>query len=55
MTKYYRDYSSGVTASITEHRDGSATLKTSVKIDGKKCRKYKNVKSAQSAWYRMTA
>lgn len=52
MTKYYKDYSSGATASITEHKDGTATLKTCV--GGKrKIKKYANVKSAYNAWYRM--
>ena len=49
MTKYYKDY--GVSASITEHKDGSATLK--VNACGKKTsRKYKNFNSARQAWYR---
>lgn len=50
MTTYYKDY--GVTASITDHRDGTATLKTSC---GRKrvSKKYKNRKSAYSAWKRM--
>lgn len=47
--KYYRDFC-GVTAKITEHNDGTATLKVST---NKKAKKYKNVKSAQSAWYRL--
>ena len=38
MTKYYKDFT-GVTARITEHRDGTATLKISTE---KKARKYKN-------------
>ena len=54
MTKYYRDASSGVSASITERRDGTAVLRTSIKIDGRKTRNYKNFKSAYTAWYRMT-
>ena len=50
MTTYYRDY--GVTASITDHRDGTATLKIAV-IGGKRTtKKYKNRKSAYSAWRR---
>ena len=52
MTTYYKDY--GVTASITEHRDGTATLKTS--CGGKsKTKKYKNKNSAYAAWRRMCA
>jgi len=47
--KYYRDFC-GVTAKITEHNDGTATLKVST---NKKAKKYKNVKSAQNAWYRL--
>ena len=50
MTKYYKDFC-GATASIKEHRDGTATL--TVCICGKKTRKtYKNFKSAYGAWYR---
>lgn len=52
MTTYYKDY--GVTASITEHRDGTATLKTSCG-GTKKTKKYKNKKSAYAAWRRMCA
>jgi len=52
MKTYLKDISSGATASITEHRDGSATLVTM--IGGKRTRKkYKNVKCAKSAWYRL--
>lgn len=52
MTTYYKDY--GVTASITEHKDGTATLKTS--CGGKKTvKKYASKKSAYSAWRRMCA
>lgn len=52
MTRYYRTIY-GATASITEHNDGSATLRTMVA--GKRTsKKYKNIKSAQAAWYRMT-
>ena len=51
MTKYYKNY--GVTASITEHKDGTATLRTSI-VGGKKTsKKYKNAKSAYNAWRRM--
>lgn len=51
MSKIFlKDYS--VTASITEHRDGSATLRTSCgKI--KTCKKYKSKKNALAAWRRM--
>lgn len=47
--KYYKDFC-GVTAKITEHNDGTATLKVST---SKKSKKYKNLKSAQNAWYRL--
>lgn len=47
--KYYRDFC-GVTAKITEHRDGTASLKVST---SKKAKKYKNFKSAYNAWYRL--
>ena len=50
MKTYYKDFC-GATASITEHRDGTATLV--VCAGGKRTtKKYKNVKSAKSAWYR---
>ena len=52
MTKYYKDSCSGATASITEHRDGTATLKTNVG-GKKKSRVYANRKSAYNAWNRM--
>lgn len=47
--RYYKDFC-GVTAKITEHNDGSATLKVST---SKKSKRYKNLKSAQNAWYRL--
>ena len=51
MKTYYKDFC-GATASITEHRDGTATLV--VYAGGKRTtKKYKNVKSAKSAWYRL--
>ena len=50
MTTYYKDY--GVTASITEHRDGTATLKTSCGSK-KTSKKYASKKSAYAAWKRM--
>lgn len=58
MTKnkkwFSRDPSSGASASVTELYDGSAILKTW--IAGKRSsKKYKNVKSAKNAWYRMCA
>lgn len=53
MVRYYRDLNSGATASITIHRDGTATL--SVSVGGKReRRKYKNFKSAYATWYRWT-
>ena len=52
MKTYYKDY--GVTASITEHKDGTATLKTS--CGGKRMmKKYVSKKSALAAWKRMCA
>lgn len=51
MTRYYKTIY-GATASITEHRDGTATLKTCVA--GKRTtKKYKSYKSAYAAWYRL--
>ena len=52
MKTYYKDFSSGATASITEHKDGTATL--AVMVGGKrKTKKYASKKSAYNAWYRM--
>ena len=52
MKEYYKSY--GVTASITEHKDGTATLKTS--CAGKRTSKtYASKKAAQAAWRRMCA
>ena len=48
-TKYFKDFC-GVTAKITVHNDGTATLKTST---SKKSKKYKNYNSAYNAWYRL--
>ncbi len=53
MTTYYKDFC-GATASITEHRDGTATLRTSAGAT-KKSKKYKSKKSALAAWRRMCA
>lgn len=51
MIRYYKDIC-GASASITEHKDGTATLK--VYAGGKRTTKrYKNFKSAYSAWRRM--
>lgn len=51
MKTYYKDFS-GATASITEHRDSTATLKTN--CGGKKTsKKYASKKSAYAAWRRM--
>lgn len=47
---YYKDFC-GATASITEHRDGTATLKMCV-ASKKSTKKYKNKKSALSVWRR---
>jgi len=48
MTKFFKDFT-GVTASIKEHRDGTATLKISTE---KKAKIYKSYKSAYQAWRR---
>lgn len=53
MTTYYKDFC-GATASITEHTDGAATLKICAGIARVK-KKYKNKKSALSAWRRWCA
>lgn len=47
---YYKDY--GVTASITEHRDGTATLKTACG-SARTSKKYATKKLALAAWKRM--
>lgn len=53
MTTYYKDFC-GATASITEHKDGTATLK--VCAGGKrKTSKHKNKKAALAAWRRACA
>ena len=52
MKKYYKDYEA--TASITTHKDGTATLKI-VCGSYKRTKKYKNEKSAYSAWRRFCA
>lgn len=50
MKTYHKDFT-GATASITDHRDGTATLR--IIIQGKRTvKRYKNRKSAMSAWYR---
>lgn len=53
MTTYYKDFC-GATASITEHPDGTATLKICAGITRAK-KKYKNKKSALAAWRRWCA
>ena len=50
MTRYYKTIY-GATASITEHKDGTATLTTFVGGKREK-KKYKNFKSAYSSWNR---
>ena len=53
MKTYYKDFC-GATACITEHKDGTATLR--VTICGKHyTSKHKKFKAARSAWYRWTA
>ena len=49
-TKFFRDFCSGVTAKITTHNDGTATLKVSY---WKKAKRYKSYASAYNAWYRL--
>ena len=50
MKEHMRDFC-GATATITEHRDGTATL--TVYAGGKRYRtKHKNHASAKRAWYR---
>lgn len=51
MTTYYKDFC-GATASITEHRDGTATLKTCAGLTKTK-KKYASKKAAYAAWRRM--
>lgn len=51
MKEYYKNY--GVTASITTHKDGTATLTTSTNGGKRTKKKYKNRNSAYSAWKRM--
>lgn len=53
MTTYYKDY--GARASITEHKDGTATLRVSVNGKRVRCKEYASKKSAYSAWRRMVA
>lgn len=55
MTTYYKDFC-GATASITEHKDGTATLK--IRIPSGKLvhnKVHKNQKAAYSAWRRYCA
>lgn len=50
MTKYFNDFGIA-SASITTHKDGTATLK--IYCAGKRTtKKYKSYKSAYAAWYR---
>ena len=57
-TLHYRDFC-GVTATITELRDGTATLKVSMngllsdRNPRLRSKKYKNLKTAQNTWYRL--
>ena len=52
MKKYYKYFSSGITASVEEHRNGTATLRIYF-WDKTKVKKYKNFKSAYNAWWRL--
>ena len=49
-TKFFKDFCSGVTAKITTHNDGTATLKVSY---WKKAKRYKSYASAYNTWYRL--
>lgn len=49
--RYYKDISSGATASIEVHKDGTATLKVYCAGITTKS-EHKNAKSAYQAWYR---
>lgn len=50
MTKTFKDFT-GSSASITTHKDGTATLK--IYCAGKRSsKKYSSYKSAYAAWYR---
>ena len=49
--KFYRSY--GVTASIAEHKDGTATLKVRSMDQKAQKRSIPSKKSALNAWYRM--
>lgn len=53
MKTYYRDFC-GATASITEHKDGTATLRCDFGLK-KTSKKYASKKSALAAWRRMCA
>ena len=53
MKYYYRDFSSGATACIIEHRDGTATLR--VRAGKLYTKKYKSKRSALCAWARWCA
>ncbi|MBQ2856507.1 MAG: hypothetical protein IJE78_05155 [Bacteroidaceae bacterium] len=50
-TVYFQDFC-GATASITKHKDGSATLRTCAGTT-RTCKKYKSYDSAYQAWRRM--
>lgn len=50
MTTYYKSY--GMSASITEHRNGSVTLKTCCGKSKTK-KKYTTKKSAERTWNRI--
>lgn len=53
MKTYYKDFT-GATASITEHRDGSATLQISAGVRKTK-KTYASKRSALAAWRRCCA
>lgn len=53
MTTYCKDFC-GATASITEHRDGTAPLRTHAGTT-RTSKKYKSKKAALAAWRRMCA
>ena len=54
MKYYYKDFSSGATASIEVHKNGTATLRIFCGYK-RTSKKYSSKKSAYNAWYRFTA
>lgn len=50
--KYFKSPCGLASASITTHRDGTATLKISCGVQRVLNKKYKSYKSAYNAWWR---